>query len=98
MTTTRYKFNKEGALVPDLPAVKLGNERLDRSGVSRLSGNQVVCNQHGTKRACRVFCHGIIVLCCRNCIMENCQLTKARMRPNWDECRGALDNPVGHSY
>lgn len=84
--------DKMGRPVPLLPRVIVGHERLNRNGPSRLSGTSVVCNLHGTRPACRVNNRGVLVICCRSCIMENCEIVRAILRPNWDETRGALDH------
>jgi hypothetical protein len=97
MKNTAWKVEKDGKLVPIWPEVKIGFERLNRNGPSKLSGSQVVCNEHGTRPCCWVNWRGILVRCCRKCILENCQVAKARLKSNWDG-NGALDHPGGHSY
>lgn len=100
MTVFRYD-QKLQKLVPVLPKVKIGFERL--KGTSRLSSGLVVCDQHGTVKQCWVHWSGALVSCCRACIVENCQVVRALLRPNWhDEDPGSegplMDNPAGHSY
>lgn len=109
---TVYKPDKEGRLVALLPRVRVGNERLNKNGASRLSGKGVVCDEHGHVPYCFVSHMGMLVLCCRKCIVENCPLAKAQLKPNWlgdnegpagpedpNSNQGPqMDNPVGHSY
>jgi hypothetical protein len=92
-----YRPNKEGKLELVLPAVRIGHERLNNNGPSRLSGSLVACEEHGTVPCCWVHNRGILIRCCRKCIEAHCQLTKACLRPNWDADAG-MDHPDGHSY
>jgi hypothetical protein len=93
MTKTTYGFNGAGKLVPILPEVKIGNERLNRNHTSRLSGRQIVCEEHGTHPTCYVNKNNILVKCCRLCIKAYCQLTKARAADNWDGGTTKMDHP-----
>jgi len=105
--TYKVTADKEGRLRAVYPKVVVGYERLNRKGPSRLSTRSIVCDEHGNKPASYVFCRGVAIKCCRYCITENCQLTKAIRRPNWSEEPGSdgpdgfeggqMDNPVGHS-
>jgi hypothetical protein len=90
--------DRNGKLVPLLPEVKIGNERLNRNGPSQVGTRQIVCDEHGTRPACYVNTRGILIRCCRACIMAYCQTTKAVLRLNWDGGTTDMDHPDGHSY
>jgi hypothetical protein len=93
------KFDSQGRRIH--PPVKIGNERLDRGGSSKLSNGFVACNEHGTARRVWVKFRGLLCACCRYCIVQNCELTQAVPRPNYsaEELESPnMDHPDGHSY
>ena len=95
------KFDSDGRRI--WPAVKVGNERLARSGSggSKLAKGFVACDEHGTTPRCWVKHRGLLCVCCRFCIVQNCAITKAVVRPNYsteETLASSMDHPDGHSY
>lgn len=94
MTVIRY--DKEGRRI--WATIRIGHERLVHDGPSAISGNEFVCcGQHGTAPKANVLCEGISWLCCRLCIIENCDVTKAIIKSP-KAAEDLVSNPVGHSF
>jgi hypothetical protein len=88
------QFDKQGKRL--LPAVKVGNERLNQQGQSKLAKGFVACEEHGTVPYCWVRNKGLLTLCCRFCILKYCQRTTAVFRSK--SLTDADANPIGHSF
>ena len=102
--TKTIKFDSQGRVLPNaLPDVKIGNERI--KGSSALAGpGFVVCQEHGTTKACWVRGTKPIMLysSCYKCVKAYCTIGHAVVRPNYladgSPITSDEGNPNGHSY
>lgn len=87
------KIDGEGKRI--LPAVKIGNERIERTSCSLSGPNFTICAQHGTVPAVYVRSTKprAIRRCCGHCIREHCKVTTAIL-----QAISAVQHPNGHSY
>lgn len=98
MTKEVFVSDKTGKVREIWPAVKMGNERLERHSSAMSGESFVICKEHGTCPVTWVRNTRPVVLirCCSLCVRQHCTRTTASPAIIVEE--HTQEHPDGHSF